>query len=52
MNTAMTILVVEDQIREREALSRMLRSEGYNTVAAGNRPEAMRAFEDPIDIVV
>lgn len=52
MNTAMTILVVEDQIREREALSRLLRSEGYNTIAAGNRPEAMRAFEDSIDIVV
>jgi len=52
MNTAMTILVVEDQVREREALSRMLRSEGYNTIGAGNRPEAIRAFEDPVDIVV
>ena len=48
----MTILVVEDQVREREALSRMLRSEGYNTIGAGNRPEAIRAFEDPVDIVV
>ncbi|MFN5918967.1 MAG: sigma-54-dependent transcriptional regulator [Planctomycetota bacterium] len=52
MNTAMTILVVEDQVREREALSRMLRSEGYNTIGAGNRPEAIRAFEDSVDIVV
>lgn len=52
MNTAMTILVVEDQVREREALSRMLRSEGYNTIGAGNGPEAIRAFEDPVDIVV
>ncbi|MCE2814555.1 MAG: sigma-54 dependent transcriptional regulator [Planctomycetaceae bacterium] len=48
----MTILVVEDQVREREALSRMLRSEGYNTIGAGNRPEAIRAFEDSVDIVV
>ncbi|MFM9061452.1 MAG: sigma-54-dependent transcriptional regulator, partial [Pirellula sp.] len=48
----MTILVVEDQVREREAISRMLRSEGYNTIGAGNRPEAIRAFEDPVDIVV
>ncbi len=52
MNSALTILVVEDQNREREALSRMLKSEGYRTIAASNRPEAVRAFKDPVDLVV
>jgi DNA-binding NtrC family response regulator len=52
MNNALTILVVEDQNREREALSRMLKSEGYSTIAASNRPEAVRAFKDPVDLVV
>ena len=52
MNNALTILVVEDQNREREALSRMLKSEGYRTIAASNRPEAVRAFKDPVDLVV
>ncbi|MFM8572054.1 MAG: sigma-54-dependent transcriptional regulator [Pirellula sp.] len=52
MNTGLTILVVEDQIREREALSRLLKSEGYQTIPATNRPEALRAFKDPVDLVV
>ncbi len=52
MNSALTILVVEDQNRERVALSRMLKSEGYRTIAASNRPEAVRAFKDPVDLVV
>ena len=52
MNNALTILVVEDQNREREALSRMLKSEGYRTIGASNRPEAVRAFKDPVDLVV
>ena len=47
MHTALTILVVEDQVREREALSRLLKSEGYNTVPASNRPEAIDAFKAP-----
>ncbi len=52
MHTALTILVVEDQIREREALSRLLKSEGYNTIPASNRPEAIDAFKAPVDLVV
>jgi len=52
MNTSLTILVVEDQIREREALARLLKSEGYQTIPASNRPEALRAFDAPVDLVV
>jgi DNA-binding NtrC family response regulator len=52
MNTGLTILVVEDQVREREALSRMLKSEGYRTIHASNQPEAMKAFREPVDLVV
>ncbi|MCY3007260.1 MAG: sigma-54 dependent transcriptional regulator [Planctomycetota bacterium] len=52
MNTALTILVVEDQVREREALSRLLKAEGYNTIPASNRPEAIGAFKDRVDLVV
>jgi len=52
MNTSLTILVVEDQVREREALSRLLKSEGYQTISASNRPEAIKAFRDPVDLVV
>ncbi|RLS66934.1 MAG: sigma-54-dependent Fis family transcriptional regulator, partial [Planctomycetota bacterium] len=52
MHTALTILVVEDQVREREALSRLLKSEGYNTIPASNRPEAIDAFKAPVDLVV
>lgn len=52
MNTSLTILVVEDQVREREALSRLLKSEGYQTIPAGNRPEAIQAFDQPVDLVV
>ena len=52
MHTALTILVVEDQVREREALSRLLKSEGYNTVPASNSREAIDAFKAPVDLVV
>jgi DNA-binding NtrC family response regulator len=52
MHSALTILVVEDQVREREALSRLLKTEGYNTIPASNRPEAIDAFKAPVDLVV
>lgn len=47
-----TILVVEDQIRERDALSRVLRAEGYNTVGTSNVETAMKCLGDPIDLVI
>lgn len=47
-----TILVVEDQIRERDALARVLRAEGYNTVGTSNVQAASQCLSDPIDLVI
>jgi len=40
-----TILVVDDEAAARHALTRLLRREGYETVAAGDGREALRALE-------
>jgi len=47
-----TILIVDDQLNEREALSRMLRQEGFLVVAATNAEQATGFFEEPIDLVI
>ncbi|MEJ7596194.1 MAG: sigma-54 dependent transcriptional regulator [Planctomycetaceae bacterium] len=47
-----TILIVDDQLNEREALSRMLRQEGFLVVAATNADQATGYFEEPIDLVI
>jgi len=52
MNTGLSILVVEDQIRERDAMIRLLRSEGYRATGASNHREAIQAFDSPVDLVV
>ena len=52
MNTGLSILVVEDQVRERDAMVRLLRSEGYRAVGASNQREAIQAFESSVDLVV
>ena len=52
MNTGLSILVVEDQIRERDAMVRLLRSEGYRAVGASNHREAIQAFDSAVDLVV
>ncbi len=52
MNSGLSILVVEDQIRERDAMIRLLRSEGYRATGASNQREAIQAFDSPIDLVV
>ncbi len=52
MNTGLSILVVEDQVRERDAMVRLLRSEGYRAVGASNQKEAIQAFESSVDLVV
>ena len=49
---ARKILVVEDQPREREAMSRMLRSEGFQVASAGNVVEAMALADQSVDLVV
>jgi len=46
------ILIVEDQPRERDALARLLRTEGYQPVAARNIAEAMPQLQQPLDAVV
>lgn len=52
MNTGLSILVVEDQVRERDAMVRLLRSEGYRAVGASNQKEAIQAFDSSVDLVV
>jgi DNA-binding NtrC family response regulator len=52
MNGKPTILVVEDQKGEREALSRLLRVEGYEVLAAENPEQALAYLEDPVGVVV
>ena len=46
------ILVVEDQAREREAMSRMLRSEGFQVALAGSVIEAIAMADESVDLVV
>lgn len=52
MATKQTILIVEDQASEREALGRLLRSEGYSIRAAANRLEAIAASTVGADLVL
>ena len=52
MSTKQTILIVEDQVSEREALGRLLRSEGYATRTASTRSEAIDATTTQADIVL
>jgi DNA-binding NtrC family response regulator len=47
-----TILVVEDQPSEREALARMLRMAQYNVLGAASLDEAMTMADEHIDLVV
>lgn len=46
------ILVVEDQPREREALSRLLRTKGFRVVGAKNATEASALSQQSIDLVI
>jgi DNA-binding NtrC family response regulator len=52
MSTGLSILVAEDQTREREALIRLLRSEGYHTIGAANKEQAVHAFSESVDMVL
>jgi len=52
MNRKARILVVEDQLREQEALARVLRTEGYQTLCARNLSEGMQRFDESPDLVV
>lgn len=47
-----TILVVEDQDAEREALARLLRLEGFTVATARNPADALPHVGEPIDLVI
>ncbi len=50
-----TILVVDDQTPVRQLISRMLVRSGFNTIEAGNGPQALARFQDapaPIDLAI
>jgi two-component system, NtrC family, response regulator HydG len=52
MVSTQTILVVEDQIRERDALCRVLRAEGFNAVGTSNVDAATQCLGEPIDLLI
>jgi PAS domain S-box-containing protein len=47
-NTAATILIVDDEIRNRELLERLLQPEGYITLSAANAEEALASIADRV----
>lgn len=47
-----TVLVIDDEARTREALTRLLAREGYQTVTAGDGAEALRALESATPDVI
>jgi two-component system response regulator HydG len=49
---AQSILIVEDQASEREAMVRMLRTEGYDVSVASNVSEARAYISKNIDLVI
>lgn len=52
-NTKSQVLIVEDQPREREAMARLLRTEGFQPVTAQDSAEAIRSMSsDSIDLVL
>lgn len=49
---AKKILVVEDQPREREAMCRLLRSEGFSVASAGTKMEGLAFLDDSIQLII
>jgi DNA-binding NtrC family response regulator len=47
-----TILVVEDNSGERDALSRVLRLDGYDVLTARGPDEAIKSIDRPVDLVI
>ena len=52
MQSQPTILIVEDQPSEREALCRMLRFAQYSVVSASHPEDALTHVQEPVDIVI
>ena len=47
-----TILIVEDKTGEREALTRLLRQEGFIVIAVSSAEEATGYLEETVDLVI
>ena len=52
MDSCGTILIVEDQPAERDSLTRFLRSENYDVIAAANVSSALEHLSDEPDLVL
>ena len=52
MTRKSTVLVVEDQTNEREAMARLLRMEQYEVLTAPNPEQALGHLEDSIDLII
>lgn len=52
MSSGLSILVAEDQTYERDALIRLLRSEGYHATGAANKAQAIQALSESVDMVL
>ncbi len=52
MNKRRRILIVEDQKRERDALSRVLRMEGYGPIPVSGIKELQSHLQEPLDLAV
>ena len=52
MTTKPSILIVEDQARERDALARMLRTEGIHAMTAKNEADALGKVSEKVDAVI
>lgn len=52
MTTKAKILVVEDKVSEREALSRLLRMERYDVLTADGAKRAITHLDDGVDLVI
>lgn len=52
VSTKRCILVVEDDVNEREALARVLRLERYLVLTARDPEEALQSIDRPVDLVI
>lgn len=50
--TKQSILIVEDQFGERDAMTRLLRTEGYDAVPVDTLEGAISRLDDPVDMVI
>src|SRR5262245_39727445 len=52
MSSKPSLLIVEDQASEREALVRVLRLEQYQVLSASDPEQALAHLEEPVDLVI